>query len=146
MHVLCVFSYSYILSHTFQIHDDQINYDFCLESGRTFLSTSNQRKIPDTARDVDISVDTSSVADNGNDQCSHTPPEFHIKGIQIFLDFVTGDEEEKLVRKIEETPYVNSQSGRRKQASLILLVFIFYRLHADPPENCHLTVKKLPKT
>uniref|UniRef100_A0A7E4ZZ31 Alpha-ketoglutarate-dependent dioxygenase alkB-like protein 4 n=1 Tax=Panagrellus redivivus TaxID=6233 RepID=A0A7E4ZZ31_PANRE len=40
---------------------------------------------------------------------------FEIKGMLLIQDFLSIEEEEKLVENIEKTPWVASQSGRRKQ-------------------------------
>ena len=44
------------------------------------------------------------------------------EGVTIAQNFVTEEEESNLVREIDKSPWVNSQSGRRKQANTIIFL------------------------
>lgn len=62
------------------------------------------------------STDTYGARQNGSDlECQHTGLCMEFSGIEIIHDFVSGEEEEEICTTIDKTPFVLSQSGRRKQ-------------------------------
>ena len=47
----------------------------------------------------------------------HTGQSMEFLGIEMLRDFVTEEEEERLREEVDRTPWVDSQSGRRKQVT-----------------------------
>ncbi|XP_064612230.1 alpha-ketoglutarate-dependent dioxygenase alkB homolog 4-like [Liolophura sinensis] len=53
--------------------------------------------------------------DNSKAHPEHEGESFKFDGVHIIRDFVSAEEEEEICHVIEQTPFVQSQSGRRKQ-------------------------------
>lgn len=98
----------------------------CEESGRVCYSgdrTWNQTYEFSTVHGGLIRVENSQLNCKGQDDVSEIVDcnAVNFEGVHLIEKFITLDEESSLVKQIDASPWKDSQSGRRKQASAMYL-------------------------
>lgn len=90
------------------------SYVFNSKDGKCYLSSGIT--VISTLEDIrNRTVEVESM----EDETLKDLESFDVKGLILMRDFLSEKEENQLVEDIEKTPWVESQSGRRKQVSLI---------------------------
>lgn len=122
-----------------QRDEENIEYNYCLRCKKVYLSKepitfkngtdenqgySHSNANKSEPKYKDMSLLSSEISVFGGEKCGpehielscdHSSTLLDFKGIEVIEDFVSPSEEVTLKQSIFETPFVDSQSGRRKQ-------------------------------
>ena len=102
------------------MQDQQRFYLFCSNCSKAF-HVSYFPDIFNTVNRPDLIYSRSDNTCLEERECKHNTKDYiDIEGISLYDNFVSVSEEDELVKIIDETKWVESQSGRRKQVNNLI--------------------------